>query len=874
MYQKSFILFTAIYFSLVFSTLSQSIDPPDSKTVLPTDFEINWTVQSNYLEGGDRFRSILTLVNEDKRELKGSGWTLYFNFLRMIIPESLPSNVEVTHINGNLFKLEPTEEFEPLQPGQKLAIPVEAQSSAIKKADAPSGFYFVHSEQRIVPVSDVNVEPFLKERQTDRGPDDNVPVPTPPLVHSENVILNRLPVDTLSQVVPTPKEERKKEGEFLLHSSIRIIYEQELRDEALFLSKELEQLLGFELKVEEESAERNYSNAIVLNLGAIDQYESEAYEMNITSQEIKIVGTDPSGIFYGIQSLRSLVLPKAYQDPDSTVKINGTRIKDAPRFGYRGLHLDVARNFQPSSAVKKMLDVMAFYKLNTFHFHLTDDEGWRFAVQGLPELTKVGGRRGHTVTERNHLIPSYGSGPNPDPEVSKGSGWYSRETFIDILQYAHERHIEVIPEINVPGHARAAIVAMKSRYRKYMDEGDPEMADKYRLHEPEDGSEYRSVQNWDDNVVNICQPSTYRFLETVIDELVTVYAEAKVPLETVHVGGDEVPHGAWEQSPTCEELIRRSQDLNNTEELPGYFFKRLYQILAERELVMAGWEEVSLDETEDGGAEPDPNLSDLVQPYVWANVWGSDTGDNAYKLANDGYEVVMSQASNFYFDLAYNKHPSEPGLYWAGFVNARDPYAFIPFDLYKNAETDLMGNPIADTASSEATRLTEKGKNNILGVQGQLWGETLISQNRMEYMAVPRLLGLAERAWAEQPDWATIENEDKRKERMLEDWNEFANRLGQRELPRLDNFHGGFLYRLPPPGATIEDGMLKANVAFPGLTIRYTLDGSKPTANSDEYIQPVSVAGSPVIKLRTFGSTGRGSRTVTIGNHTRETDRK
>jgi hexosaminidase len=194
--------------------------------------------------------------------------------------------------------------------------------------------------------------------------------------------------------------------------------------------------------------------------------DSEAYEVSIDLAGIDIVGVDAAGVFYGIQSLRMLLPLDAYREARTSINVPAVTMSDAPRFPYRGLHLDVSRNFQPKEAVLRLFDLMALYKLNTFHFHLTDDEGWRLAIDGLPELTEIGGRRGHTTDEREHLIPSYGSGPDPDPAVSYGSGWYSRADFIEMLQYAHERHIEVIPEVDVPGHARAAIVAMKERHRR------------------------------------------------------------------------------------------------------------------------------------------------------------------------------------------------------------------------------------------------------------------------------------------------------------------------------------------------------------------------------------------------------------------------
>lgn len=863
MYQKLPVLITLFLFCSVLSSLSQSTDTSDSEVIFPKDVEITWSVQSNYLEGGDRFRSILTILNKDESELKGSGWTLYFNFLGMINHESLPPEVNLSHINGNFYKLEPTSLFEPLQSGEQFAIPFEASGSAVKKADAPSGLYFVHQDgEEIISVSDVEVSPFTEEKQIKRDPADNMPLPDAGYRYKQNASLSHLPTEDINQILPTPKSAEKGEGSFNLNKSIEIGYKKELENEAEFLIEQLTQVSGEDITATEGTSP---DSDFLLTLDP-DKESPEAYELIVTTDQIRITGADRAGVFYGIQSLRALLPSESFNDPKSSIEIDAQQIKDAPRFGYRGLHLDVSRNFQSASTVKKLLDVMAFYKLNTFHFHLTDDEGWRLPVEELPELTAVGGRRGHTTTERDYMIPSYGSGPNPDPEISSGSGSYNRETFIEILQYAAERHIEVMPEIDVPGHARAAIVAMKSRHNKYLAEDMPEEANRYRLHEPEDESQYRSVQNWDDNVINVCQSSTYRFMETVVDEIIAMYDEAGAPLTTIHMGGDEVPHGAWEKSPACQELIQNTAELDSVDDLPDYFFERLRKMLAERDLIMAGWEEIALDETE-SGSEPDPDFAGYVQPYVWASVWESGSEEHSYKLANAGYEVVMSHASNFYFDLAYNKHPEEPGLYWAGFVDVQDPYSFIPFDLYKNAEKNLMGNPIPDSVFAEATTLTETGRDNILGLQGQLWGEMLTSQDRVEYMALPRLLGLAERAWAQQPDWAAIEDRNKRRERMNEDWNEFANRLGQQELPRMDSFHGGFNYRLPPPGAAIEDGVFKANVEYPGLTIRYTLDGGEPSASSNKYTKPVVLEGNRVVKVRTFSSDGRGSRTVTIGGN-------
>ena len=837
------------------------------------DLAIEWGVVTNYLEDGARFRSRLTLTNRGEQPLPAAGWTLYFNFLRTIDPASTPPSVDIARVNGDLFALRPAEGFAPVPPGEQRAIEFEANASAIKAIDAPAGFYFVldgadGTPQPPVAVEEVTVAPFERPRQTNRGPNDAVPVPTPASRYVKNQVLQVLPDSAVDRITPTPAQMTVGDGSFALDQTATIGYTGGLEREANALADALAPLVDARLAVQE-----NVSDAVIkLRERAISvgdaSAEDEAYRLTVDSTGVEIVGSDPAGVFYGIQSLRALLPIEAYRQSAGSIDVPAVTVSDAPRFAYRGLHLDVSRNFQTKAAVKRLLDVMAFYKLNTFHFHLTDDEGWRLAIDGLPELTEVGGRRGHTTDESEHLIPSYGSGPDPAPGASHGSGWYSRADFIEILQYARDRHIEVIPEIDVPGHARAAIVAMKARTDRLMAEGRTEAATRYRLHDPDDRSEYRSVQGWDDNVLNVCQPSTYRFLETVIDDIQAMYAEADVPLTTIHVGGDEVPHGAWTASPVCDKFIARSDRVEGVGDLFDYFLERMNEMITARGLTMAGWEEVALEERSEEGetvTRPNQDFADAgVRPYVWANIWGSGTADHAYQLANADYEVIMSHASNLYLDMAHNKHPQEDGYYWAAFIDNAGPFDFVPLDLYKSAHEDAMGHPLPPDAFADAERLTDEGRQNVVGVQGQLWGETLRSTDRMEYMAVPRLMSLAERAWALQPDWATVDDPADRMTQRGTAWNAFANRLGQRELPRLTALDPDWTYRLPVPGAVIEDGQLKANVALPGLMIRYTTDGTTPTAQSPPYTGPVSITGAEVVKLRAFDAQGRGSRTATL----------
>jgi hexosaminidase len=507
---------------------------------------------------------------------------------------------------------------------------------------------------------------------------------------------------------------------------------------------------------------------------------------------------------------------------------------------------------------------MAFYKLNKFHFHLTDDEGWRLEIEKLPELTEIGSRRGHTLDETDRLVPSFGSGPYP--EGSTGTGFYSREDFIEILRFAHRRHIEVIPEIDTPGHARAAIISMENRYRKLIARGEEEAAREFLLSDLSDESVYRSVQGWRDNVINVCRGSSYRFLETVVDEIIKLYREAEAPLTAIHTGGDEFPSGAWTRSPICRSAIEANEleGVNEIADLSQYFVRQFNEILVKRNLITAGWEEIALQERFQSSVKnPNPNLiGGDFQLYVWNSVWGWGGEENAYKLANSGYPVILCNASNLYFDLAYEKHPEEPGYYWAGFVDTRKPFEFSPFNLYYSSRYDLMGSPLSLQKIQSAVRLSPEGTTQILGIQGQLWSENAKSPEILEYLVFPKLLSLAERAWSPRPSWADLQDFEKRDLAVARDWNRFANALGQRELTRLCYLMGGVAFRIPPPGAAIRDGKLEANIAFPGLVIRYTTDGSGPVENSAIYPGPIDVSGT--IKLRAFDSRGRGSRVTAL----------
>ena len=807
---------------------------------------IAWECLSNYTRD-DAFSARLTLRNDSPGTI-APGWALYFNTCRKVIASSVSRGYAIEHVNGDLFRLTSSDGGAWL-PGEAHTVEYEALHWAISITDAPLGFYLLPGDGGApVDLGDPDIAPFARPEQRHRMRGDLLPTADAAWRFEQNAALQLLPDSEVGRITPRPQSAAFDGRRCRLSRHAPLSYPQALWNEASLLASMLGSLPGL---VEGGSAD------IVLDIGEIEGMggaaPQEAYLLDIEPGRVRIRGASPHGVFNGIQSLAQLL------SPDGALPAG--RVVDAPRFGYRGMMLDVARHFADVTTVLRLLDCMASYKLNRFHFHLTDDEGWRLAIGALPELTAIGARRGVPLDGSACLPPSFGSGG--DIDASAGSGFYTASEFISILRHAHARHIEVIPEFNMPGHARAAVVAMRERYRRLLALGDRDGAEQYLLNDPEDTSSYESVQLWHDNVICIALPSVDRFIDTVVGEVRMLYREAGVPLRVIHTGGDEVPPGAWLGSPRCRALMAE-RGWSTVQQLHDDFLERCRAVLARHGVEFAGWDETAL-VREGERLLPNPRFAGPdFHVYVWNNAWGSGQEDCAYRLANAGYEVVLSNAANLYFDLAYAKHPQEPGYYWAGFVGTRNAFGFCPLDVGAMPDVDPMGRALDGGTLGALQALAADARGRIAGLQGQLWGENARSRARLEYLALPRLIALAERAWAPDPGWPHVADPQQRIALALRDWNEFANRLGQRELPRLDRARRPWDYRLPPPGAVLRDGRLHANVALPGLAVHYTLDGRAPSAGSPRFEAPVPLGGTREVKLASFDTRGRASRIVTL----------
>lgn len=803
---------------------------------------LTWEViQSNH-NGTNRTLNELTIKNTSKDEFGGGEWVVYFNGGEVLVEPADSSKVNMSLINGDFLSMAPGPDFPVLQPGDSLVLQVTMRP-LINLAKAPHGFYIISDafpEGKTLAISHKpNREADIRDVQLAQR------------FYEENSQIESRSSAQIPAVFPTPVAFTVLPGEFTLTGAFQIDADPRFQSEATYFETEMALLL------------QSSGQTTNVRFHFVADMQPESYRMIMDEQGLLIAASDRPGIFYGIQSLKNMLPSNLWAKKEHSVTFAACEITDFPRFHHRAFELDVARNFHSKEQVLKLLDLLAFYKINVLHFHLNDDEGWRLEIPGLPELTEVGGRRGHTLDEHEFLVPSYASGPSVTGH--EGSGHYTRADYIEILKYARDRHIQVIPEIETPGHARAAIKSMEARYRNYMAKGDTVKAEEYLLQDPNDQSEYRSVQHWTGNVIDVTLPSTYQFLEKVIDEVQAMYLEADAPLRLIHMGGDEVPGGVWERSPAVLSLMASDPTINHVDDLWYYFFDRMAMMLEYKGLAMVGWEEVGMTKTMVDGVRRmvvDPRLKDRnLHVNVWNNVGAN--ADLAYRMANAGYQVILTNVTNLYFDMAYNTSYYERGQHWGGYVDVDKPFRFVPYEQYKSLIDNNTGLVVDQEPYRNRVRLTEEGRNNIIGLQAALWSEFNVGSERLEYLLLPKLLGMVERAWAQAPVWEELPIGEEFHRSYLSGWSEFIHTVGLRELPRLDHMNGGFLYRIPTPGIKEVDGQIRANVQIPGMVIRYTTDGTEPTANSPVYEQTLAAGERAIFKV--FNKEGRGGRSQKWG---------
>lgn len=493
---------------------------------------------------------------------------------------------------------------------------------------------------------------------------------------------------------------------------------------------------------------------------SFDIENPEGYELDVTADGIRIKAASDAGLFYGKQTLRQLLTKKG---------IPLVRIKDKPRFKYRGLHVDVSRHFFPKEEIMKLMDAMAYYKLNTLHLHLTDAGGWRIQMDQYPELTtktafrtESDWRKWWDANDRKYL-----------PEGTEGSygGYYTKQDIRELVAYAATKHINVLPEIEFPGHSEEVLFT----YPQLSCSGLP-------------------YQNGDFCVGN---SQSLSFMEGVLSELIELF-----PSEYIHVGGDEAGKSAWKICPKCQALMKK-KGMKSVDELQSYMIHQAEEFLNSKGRKLIGWDEIL-----EGGLAPEATVMS----------WRGESG--GIKSARMGHDVVMTPGNYLYFDF-YQAEPKSQPYAIGGYTPIKKVYSYNPVPV---------------------DSLTVEERNHIIGVQANTWTEYIQTPEHLEYMIFPRALALAEMAWTPQE---------------MRSWEDFKPRMNA-HIPQLLNMglHPFMLSDELEVTMTVDTVIKQIAVSLDAekypAEIRYTTDGSVPTASSVLYQQPIIICDSAYIKAAIF----------------------
>lgn len=480
-------------------------------------------------------------------------------------------------------------------------------------------------------------------------------------------------------LVPRPVEMKTGDGSFEITDDTAIRYDTSLQSEAQLFAGEIAAATGHEPRVVDEKLRIFLPSEITLDVDSSVDLPRSGYRLEVTAKGIKVTGKDAAGVFYGTRTLRQL-LPAG--KTTGAVKIPALEVKDYPRFAWRGMHLDVGRHFFPVEDIKTYIDWLAFHKINVFHWHLTEDQGWRIEIKKWPKLTEVGAWR--------ESSPPYGNREGSDGK--RYGGFYTQDQAREIVAYAKARHVNVVPEIDMPGHMTAAVTAYPELGNNDVPGYNPKVATKWGV--------------FDD----ILAPTekTFQFVDDVFTEICAIF-----PSAYIHMGGDEAPKTQWEKSPRVKELMKE-KGLKDAHEVQSYFVKRVEKILESKGRKLIGWDEIR-----EGGLSPKATVMS----------WRGEQGGIA--SAKEGHDVVMSANGFLYFD--YYQEPAGEAL------AKGDEYegigGFLPIGKVYNYD------PVPKSLSPEQAK-------HIIGVQGQAWTEYMKDFKKVEYHVFPRAAALAEVAWS------------------------------------------------------------------------------------------------------------------------------
>ena len=496
-------------------------------------------------------------------------------------------------------------------------------------------------------------------------------------------------------IVPRPAVLTVHPGNITVNASTLIIAGANAKHEAVMLNLYLKKFYNISLPVKNKLENTNQGNAIILGITQTSD-RKDAYELEVNANNILIRSAGNEGLFYGIQTLLQLFSTETAATASHTFKIPQLAIKDYPRFQYRGMHLDVGRHFFDVEFIKKYIDYLAYHKFNNFHWHLTDDQGWRIEIKKYPRLTSVGSFRNGTII---------GHYPGTGNDKTREGGFYTQGQIKEIVKYAQDRFITIIPEIEMPGHASAAIAAYP-QLSCFPDE-PTKISPKTSWSGSRDGKQVQ--QTWG-VFEDIFVPSeyTFEFLENVLDEVIKLF-----PSKYIHIGGDEAPKTNWKRSAFCQQLIK-DKNLKDEHGLQSYFIQRIEKYLNSKGRSIIGWDEIL-----EGGLAPNATVMS----------WRGEEGGIA--AAQQKHNVIMTPGAYCYLDHAQKKN--EDSVTIGG---------YLPLEKVYNYE------PVPKELNDEEAKY-------VLGAQGNVWSEYMSNPKKVEYMIFPRMSALSEVLWSskQNKDW-------------------------------------------------------------------------------------------------------------------------
>ena len=579
-------------------------------------------------------------------------------------------------------------------------------------------------------------------------------------------------------IIPKPAKMELVDGRFIFSNETTVRFPSDnagLKTLAEDFIRQIHVAAGFSLRTENRPGATPTGTFLAFVPVADANLGDEGYRLAVTTTTITIEATKPAGFFYAIQSLYQLLPPEIFRSTPADLSVNWSipacRIEDKPRYRYRGLHLDVARHFFPVSFIKKYIDLLALHKFNTFHWHLTDDQGWRIEIKKYPKLTQVGSRRKETLIGHYH---------ESDPQQFDGQpygGFYTQDEVREVVRYAKSKYVTIIPEIEMPGHALAILAA----YPEFGCSGGP----------------YETATKWGIFTDVLCPyDRTFTFLQDVLTEVMTLFSGPYI-----HIGGDECPKIFWQKSLFCQNLMKKLK-LKNEKQLQSYFISRIDKWVSSK-----GWKTIGWDERLEGNS-PAIRVSPGATVMSWRGILGG------LKAARQNHDVIMTPGNFLYLDH-YQADRSQEPLAFGRFTPLEKTYAYDP------TPADL---PVT-------------AQKHLIGAQANVWTEYLKTADQVEYMVWPRAAAVAEVVWTPLDQ---------------KNWPDFTRRLPAlfKRLDALGVSYSRAYYDVVAETLPQPDGSLQISLATQEETaeIRYSTDGSTPTAQSARYDRPFNLTKPTTVK--------------------------